>query len=199
MLSKNVRTYLDPDAVGPLPRSVMADDSDALAAARTIVRPPDCTQELQSDDVIEVFDPLRPRTSTVPVAYETIQWILPRRRLAPFVVGVVALACGLILAATARSLGSSRARAPAASPAAAAPPTEVASPAHAPATVDPASSVGVLRVDPGADGQHLTVDGVPQAVPAAVVRCGPHEVAVGGAGRSRTIDVPCGGEVTVYR
>jgi hypothetical protein len=63
----------------------------------------------------------------------------------------------------------------------------------------PASTVGTLRLDPTVEGQRVFVDGVALSAPAALLRCGPHDVAMGSIGRTRTIDVPCGGEVTVFR
>jgi len=200
MQQNRVRTYLDPDAVGPLPRSALADDSDALAAARTLLRLPDApTQEISVDDVIEVVDPNRRIASLAPVGYDTA-FILPRRKLGRYVVGVLAVALGVLVVAAIEGLPPRRAlTATAGTPApltlAAAGPTSLA-PASTPA---PAPTVGTLRLDDSAEGQRVFVDGVALSATAAIVRCGPHEVAVGSTGRTRSIDVPCGGEVTVFR
>jgi hypothetical protein len=59
--------------------------------------------------------------------------------------------------------------------------------------------VGTLRLDPSVEAQRVFVDGVALSASAALLRCGPHDVAMGSIGRTRTIDVPCGGEVTVFR
>ncbi|HEY8039382.1 MAG TPA: hypothetical protein VIF15_06290 [Polyangiaceae bacterium] len=198
---KSVRTYLDPDAVGPLPRSALADDSDALAAARTILRLPDSpTQEISADDVIEVVDPNRRNTSIAPVGYDTAELLLPRRRVGAYVVGAVVLACAvLVVVALASVPQGQEARATASAPAA---PARAAEPAPQPVAVSvptPASTTGTLRVDPSTEQQRVYVDGLVLSAPAAILRCGPHDVAVGSVGRTRTIDVPCGGEVTVFR
>jgi hypothetical protein len=222
---KPVRTYLDADAVGPLPRFSHADDSDTLAAQRTIERPPTMTVELAPEDVLEIFDPKRPRnpSSIAPVGYDTVVF-LPRRRLGNVVLGVVTAACLVIAAAAVR--GFSRPQDSKASPAAAA--------AGATATGEPSTTrdpsapsrprddtgasaswsaptgaqaaqpksdarVGTLRVDPQAEGHRVWVDGIVLTAEAALVRCGEHQVRVGSAGRTRTIDVPCGGEITVFR
>ncbi len=224
---KPVRTYLDPDAVGPLPRAVIADDSDALAAARTIVRFPDSpTQELSTDDVLEVVDPNRVATSVAPVGFDAVLEAGPRRRLTGIVIGAVALS-GVVLAfALGKSLAAAEtasavavaAHAPpspvdlavapvpalAALPAAPATPTSPAAPTAPAAPAAPASdpgsvSVGTLRVDTSAEGQRVYVDGVVLRASTAMLRCGPHEIAIGAPSRARTVDVPCGGEITVFR
>jgi hypothetical protein len=69
--------------------------------------------------------------------------------------------------------------------------------APAVASPTPASTVGTLIID-GTAGQRVLVDGVVLTAPAALLRCGLHEVAVGSS-THRTIDVPCGGEITLYR
>jgi hypothetical protein len=201
MQSKIIRTYLDPDAVGPLPRSVTADDSDEVAAAKTLIRIPDPTQELTTDDFIDPEGSSRRFASLTPVGYETgaLRPYRARRRLAPLALGVVLLA-GAILVAAAFVGSSPRARSAPASAAARALTSATSAPSVGlPPAAPPANTLGVLRLDPGADGQRLRVDGVMLTLPAAVVACGPHDVAVGATGASRTIDVPCGGEVTVFR
>jgi hypothetical protein len=201
MQQNRVRTYLDPDAVGPLPRSAQADDSDELAAARTLLRLPDApTQEILPDDVIEVVDPNRRISSFAPVGYDTAI-LLPRNKLGRYVIGALALGLGLLILAAMQGLSS----APSLSAHAAAPiPETVAAaepvlPAVAPSLPAPVPTVGTLRLDDSAEGQRVLVDGVVLSAPAAIVHCGPHEVAVGSTVHSRRIDVPCGGEVTVFR
>ena len=191
------RTYLDPDAVGPLPRSSLADDSDALSAARTILRlPGTSTVEISASDVIEVVDPNRPIRSLAPVGYDTAI-VLPRQRLGWIVVAVVGAALGALLLAVVQSPAPATLRVSSVtSPAKPAEPTIPVLAATAPM---PASTVGTLRLDPTVEGQRVFVDGVALSAPAALLRCGPHDVAMGSIGRTRTIDVPCGGEVTVFR
>jgi hypothetical protein len=193
-----VRTYLDPDAVGPLPRSSFADDSDALSAARTILRVPigASTVEISADDVIEVVDPNRPIRSLAPVGYDTAI-VLPRRRLGWVVVVAVAGAVGVLVLALAQGGPPPPVRASAVAPVPR--PAEPASPVAPATTPAPASTVGTLRLDSTVEGQRVFVDGVALSAPAALLRCGPHDVAMGSIGRTRTIDVPCGGEVTVFR
>ena len=199
--SNRVRTYLDPDAVGPLPRSSLADDSDALSAARTILRVPvagTSTVEISADDVLEVVDPNRPIRSLAPVGYDTAL-VLPRRKLGWYVVTALGLALVVLLLAAVQ--GTSRSSDSPARPAAATPAPKAAepsSPVPAIASPTPASTVGTLRLDTTVEGQRVFVDGVALRASAALVQCGPHEVSMG-AGRTRTIDVPCGGEVTVFR
>lgn len=195
--SNRVRTYLDPDAAGPLPRSSLADDSDALSAARTILRlPPGAsTVEISADDLIEVVDPNRPR-SLAPMGYDTAM-VLPRRRLGWVVVAAVGLAVGVLLLAVAQSSSPPPVRASAATPATKA--VEPSTPALVATTPTPASTVGTLRLDTSVEAQRVFVDGVALSASAALLRCGPHDVAMGSVGRTRTIDVPCGGEVTVFR
>jgi hypothetical protein len=220
--SNRVRTYLDPDAVGPLPRSSMADDSDELAAARTILRVPmgASTIEVTANDVIEIFDPSRP-TSVAPVGFDTAI-ILPRTRIGRYVIAGLAAALGVVVLVAVASVPRAQAvtdrTAPGAAPAPTPTPAPVPVPAPAPAPVPapapaptpaptlaspPASAssptTGTLRVDSTADGQRVFVDGVVLSAPAALLRGGPHDVAVGSPAHARAIDVPCGGEVTVYR
>jgi hypothetical protein len=203
MSTKPVRTYLDPDAVGPLPRATVADDSDAMSAARTILRVPgNTTQEIRPSDVLEVFDPNRRHESLAPSAYDTAQYRVPRTNLARYVFGALAVS-GVILVAAATRTFFGQPEAPQLQAAAAPLPVEQR-PTSAPAIPPPppstpAITTGTLRVDPAVQGQRVMVDGVLLSVPAAIIECGPHEVAVGSSGHARTIDVPCGGEVTVYR
>jgi hypothetical protein len=199
--TKPVRTYLDPDAVGPLPRA-LADDSDALAAARTVLRLPACpTQEICANDMIDVVDPNRRPSSIAPVGYDTAAIRLPRRRLG--VVVAIAVGASLLILVAAAISGISGPRDPHAQLAATPPPQQaaIAVPAPlllpSPAPVDP--TVGTLRMDGSLEGQRVYLDGVPLTASAALLRCGPHNVAIGSTTRTRTVDVPCGGEITVYR
>jgi hypothetical protein len=201
MHPKPVRTYLDPDAVGPLPRAVIADDSDALAIARTVVRlPASPTQEIQADDVLEVVDPHRRPSSLAPVGYDASASFLPRRQLGWYVSGSLAVAGLLLVVALVRSLSG-----PEAPPALAeAPPA--ATHAAAVAAIPPPQplpaaevTVGTLRLDPGLEGQRVYLDGVVLQATAAMIRCGAHAFAVGSPARARIVDVPCGGDITVFR
>jgi hypothetical protein len=234
-----VRTYLDPDAVGPLPRASVADDSDELAAARTqLFVPGNKTIEIVAGDVIEVYDPNRPTRraeSVAPVGYETAI-VLPRRKLGGYVVAAVGICVAVLALAVIESTRGEPARVASASapppgrtfdtraesaanapsapnapntatPVAVAPAAAQPAPAAAPAAAavpaaqpgDSVATVGTLLIDSSVDGHRVFVDGVPLSAPAAMIKCGPHEVAIGSLGRTRTIEVPCGGEVTVYR
>lgn len=205
---KHVRTYLDPDAVGPLPRAHFADDSDELSNARTMVQGLANTVEIRPEDVIDVYDPNRPRPESVaPVGYDTAI-VLPKRRLGPYVVAVVGAALGVLLLAVVQGARSQPAPPETAAAAVAAPaalppqpvsPTVVAAPQPPAAVAAPAATTGTLRIDASAEGQRVFVDGVALSATAALLRCGPHDIAVGSVGRTRSIDVPCGGEITVYR
>lgn len=207
MPQKPVRTYLDPDAVGPLPRAVIADDSDAMAAARTIVRlPPASTQEIVASDFIEDAPRHQP-SSLSPVGYEPSLVGAARRPLTAFVAAAVGAAAVLGIAAIVKGVSSAdEPQAPPSYAAAAALPPPAPSPqvvipvvTTASPVPAPLASTGTLRVDGAAEGRRIYVDGVVLSAAAAVLACGPHDVAVGSATRPRTIDVPCGGEVTVFR
>ena len=203
MSTKPVRTYLDPDAVGPLPRATVADDSDAMSDARTILRiPGNTTQEIRPSDVLEVYDPNRRHESLAPSAYDTAQYRVPRTSLVRYVVGALAVSGAILVAAATRTFFA-QPEEPQLQAAAAAPqpvePRPTSAPAIPPPPSTPSITTGTLRVDPAVQGQRVMVDGVLLSVPAAIIQCGPHEVAVGQSGHARTIDVPCGGEVTVYR
>ncbi len=201
MDSKPVRTYLDPDSVGPLPRAMIADDSDAMADARTIVRlPASPTQEISSDDVLEVVDPSRRPSSLAPVGYDPSDLFLPRRNLIRYVAGAMAVAGVLIVVALVRSLPASEpptARTAAAGPA---PQPSAVAPAIPPAPPPTAeATTGTLRIDGSVEGQRVYLDGVALTAAAAMLRCGPHVLAVGSLSRARIVDVPCGGDITVFR
>jgi hypothetical protein len=58
---------------------------------------------------------------------------------------------------------------------------------------EPLATTGTLT---RATRAKLTVDGVPITAPSALVPCGPHLVKVG-AEKAHTVDVPCGGSVTI--
>jgi len=201
MHSKPVRTYLDPDAVGPLPRAVIADDSDAMADARTIVRlPASPTQEISSDDVLEVVDPSRRPSSLAPVGYDPSDLLLPRRNLVRYVAGAMAVAGVLIAVALVRSLSASEPPAAHAAAAGTAPQPSPVAPVIPPAPPPTAeATTGTLRIDGSVEGQRVYLDGVALTAAAAMLRCGPHVLAVGSLSRARIVDVPCGGDITVFR
>jgi len=64
-------------------------------------------------------------------------------------------------------------------------------------TVDAAR--GVLLMPPGADSHRVYVDGRLAGIPPPpiVVGCGRHTVKIGSQGRDQSVDVPCGGSVSV--
>jgi len=88
-----------------------------------------------------------------------------------------------------------------------APPLATAAPvprltsAPAVATGAPRETTGRLLTDAGEKGHRIFVDGRFAGGGGAplVVRCGRHDVRVGSAGRLRTVDVPCGGDLAVAR
>jgi hypothetical protein len=196
-----MRTYLDPDAVGPLPRAVLADDSDALALARTVVRlPPSPTQEIQTDDVLEVVDPNRRPSSLAPVGYDASVSFLPRRHLGGYVIGSVAIAGLLLVVALVRSMSTPDAPATRAEVAPTATHAAAIAAIPAPPPLPTAeATVGTLRLDPNLEGQRVYLDGVVLKATAAMLRCGAHTFAVGSPARARVVDVPCGGDITVFR
>jgi hypothetical protein len=152
--------------------------------------------EISADDVIEVVDPNRPVRSLAPVGYDTAI-VVPRQRLGWVVLAVVGIALAVLVLAVVQGTSPPAVRASAAVPAAKT--AEPSSPVLAATTPAPASTVGTLRLDPSVEAQRVFVDGVALSASAALLRCGPHDVAMGSIGRTRTIDVPCGGEVTVFR
>lgn len=212
-MSGPVRTYLDPDARGPLPRYSIADDSDAMAAARTIERRPlGLTQEVLPSDVLEVFEESQRPSSIAPVGYDLRgagpaldgePLAIPRRKLGGVVLAVVAVAAVVLVIATIRTR---RGDADAAPVAAAESPRPTQLSAHpsppiamsATQTSAPADvTTGTLRFDVTTAGHRVWVDGVLLLSDAAIVKCGPHRVRVGSLGSTRFVDVPCGGEVTL--
>jgi hypothetical protein len=130
------------------------------------------------------------------------------------VLGVITAACLIIAVAVLRDVSrdddakappaaAAAAMEPAGPPVASRPRDDTASPSpasgvtSAPPNND--ATVGTLRVDPQAEGHRVWVDGVLLTAEAALVRCGEHQVRVGSTGRAKTVDVPCGGEITVFR
>jgi hypothetical protein len=82
-----------------------------------------------------------------------------------------------------------------------APPQNEATSSHraAVASIDvanlPQASVGTVTLAAAAAEHRLFVDGVVRPRGEAVVSCGKHRVKVGSRGRTRIVDVPCGGDV----
>jgi hypothetical protein len=126
-----------------------------------------------------------------------------RRRLSRVVVGAVA-ACALILVAAvvARVAQSADSVQPSSAVAAATNVALASPPVAAPAPVVPAPekpSTGMIRLARPAAPGHVWVDGQKLASPSALVGCGPHQIKVGPHGKTRSVDVPCGGEVRLTR
>ena len=71
-------------------------------------------------------------------------------------------------------------------------------PAPLPAAVA-STTTGTLRIDDGLAAQRVYLDGVPLKASATELQCGPHDIAVGAPTRARRVDVPCGGDITVFR
>jgi serine/threonine-protein kinase len=61
--------------------------------------------------------------------------------------------------------------------------------------------VGQLELPPAAAGHRIFVDGrtVSEGVAPVRVRCGPHEVRIGSAGRLQQVEVPCGASLAMTR
>jgi serine/threonine-protein kinase len=80
---------------------------------------------------------------------------------------------------------------------AAAPPVEATAEEEPPIPPD----VGELQLPPAAAGHRIFVDGrtVSEGVAPVRVRCGPHEVRIGSAGRLQQVDVPCGASLALTR
>jgi serine/threonine-protein kinase len=59
--------------------------------------------------------------------------------------------------------------------------------------------MGVLRTAGAAPNRRIFVDDrtVGQTPESVTVKCGPRVVRLGSAGKPQTVDVPCGGEITV--
>lgn len=72
-------------------------------------------------------------------------------------------------------------------------------PALAMPPVSPAPSPGTGTIIPTVKGHRLYVDGklVGDSAGPRTVECGPHAIKLGSAGLSKTIAVPCGGEISV--
>ena len=70
------------------------------------------------------------------------------------------------------------------------------SPSPAVAVVAPALNAPMAGTVRRTASARLTLDGVPIAAEVALVPCGPHQITVGSA-PPRTIDVPCGGTISV--
>ncbi len=80
------------------------------------------------------------------------------------------------------------------------PASSASSPARA-AAAAPSASTGRLVTAPAELGHRVFVDGrfAGGGGTPLTVRCGRHDVRVGSAGRLRTVEIPCGGEVEVTR
>jgi serine/threonine-protein kinase len=61
--------------------------------------------------------------------------------------------------------------------------------------------MGLLRSETAPPGHRIFVDDrvVGETPTPITVKCGVHSVKVGSSGYRRTIDVPCGGEITLER
>jgi hypothetical protein len=93
--------------------------------------------------------------------------------------------------------GSAHLRVAAVRPLVEAPPLPLPGGAGAPPTNLTSDTDGELRTPASAKGHRIFVDGRVRGTGGEVLRlrCGPHDVQVGSAGRKRRIVVPCGGSV----
>jgi serine/threonine-protein kinase len=59
--------------------------------------------------------------------------------------------------------------------------------------------MGVIRTTNAIPGRRIYVDDrvVGQTPDSATIKCGPHQIKVGSSGKVQTIDVPCGGEISL--
>jgi hypothetical protein len=148
-------------------------------------------------------------------ANPTMEVRLPvrRRRLGGIVAGAIA-GCALILIAAgiARVGHASSSPGPASSPpiptvtaaatATAAPLDTAPATTSAPASPAPAlldlSSAGTVRLARPATPGHVWLDGKKLSSSSALVSCGTHQIKVG-RGRTHSVDVPCGAEISVSK
>jgi hypothetical protein len=195
---------------------------------------PEATQEIDASDVLEVIAvPIReprsyPSLMKVGVDVEVgryeetcqIRLAARRKQLSRYVIGAVAISCGILLAsfvkreAAASSSPASAMRAPTPRVAAATAPTMAALPsipAPPPATIPPppppvappessatTSGSGSIRLAAPAKPGWVWLDGKRLSATSAFVSCGTHQVKVGYYAK-HTVVVPCGGEVVVSR
>jgi hypothetical protein len=209
---KQVVAFLDADSVGPVPRVGGADESDAFSMAKTLRLPPRLgpTLDLGPQDVIEVFDLVRPRLSIANLGRVDLARVPSEpakvrggQTYAAIALAVAGLAVGMAIVRSLTYRAESPAvvaSEPAVAVAPAEPPPLAAAATAAPLPPRPSTSnIGTLRVDPQAEGHRVWVDGTMLTAQAAILQCGTHRVRVGSFGHPRAIDVPCGGEITVYR
>jgi hypothetical protein len=144
--------------------------------------------------------------------------VLParRRNLSKIVFGTLG-ACAIILLAAgvarighamnepAAASGGTSSSIPTANPASTTATTTAAAPASPPKATGPASvgatdpaSAGTVRLGRPTLAGHVWLDGKKLSATSVLVSCGTHQVKVG-HGRKHSIDVPCGGEVSVSR
>jgi hypothetical protein len=134
----------------------------------------------------------------------------PRKRFKGLVVGVVS-GCALILVAAGVARVVHASDAPTSGSHASAPATVttttqpsspvVSAPTSAPAlatTTPDGDSTGTVRLDRPAKAGHVWLDGKKLTSQSALVSCGTHRIKVGQS-RTRSIDVPCGGEIGISR
>jgi hypothetical protein len=194
-------------------RLLLVPDDDV---SERVLHVPDKTEEFTAQDVLDMLEvasttfesrPSLP-SSIAPVDLDAEPFDLKRRGdlasrrrgLSRYVVGAVALACGILAIAVVRHRAeiavypvqaeSAEAPAPASEPA----PVDAV-----PAVAEPtstSSSSGLIRftTPPG----WAWVDGVQLAGTSAFLPCGAHKVQTGGE-EPHVVDVPCGGEVVVTR
>ncbi|AKV01815.1 serine/threonine protein kinase [Labilithrix luteola] len=79
------------------------------------------------------------------------------------------------------------------------PPAPVAKNAAKPSTPTPSAGTGIVKTEGAAPGRRIFIDErtVGQTPQPITVKCGMHMIKVGSSGRAHSVDVPCGGEVTV--
>jgi hypothetical protein len=135
------------------------------------------------------------QTGSIPIRIE-------RRRLGGIVIAALA-GCALILvAAVIARVGHASSE-----PQIASPPKDVAKEAPTPAPAVPitptAAAVpeipptGTLRLERPALPGRVWLDGKKLTSPSVLIRCGTHQIKVGTRGRTRSVQVPCDGELVI--
>jgi hypothetical protein len=153
--------------------------------------------------------------STASQITASIRVPLRRRRLAGIVIGAIA-GCGLILVAAViakashgKSVGAEgQGHEGSGGVVAPAPLTDreglptTPSPANAaspPPVVAEVPVTGTVRLQRPAVPGRVWLDGKKLSSPSALVGCGTHQIKISARGRTRTVEVPCGGEIVISK
>ncbi len=124
----------------------------------------------------------------------------PTTTAAPFVPPASASAAPSAPVSASEPVPAPSASAPAsAAPSASASATPSSAPSSAPSPSEIPPGMGVLKTAGAAPNRRIFVDErtLGQTPESVTVKCGTHTVRLGSAGHNQTVDVPCGGEITV--